>query len=481
MECKTEAFKPVPEVFDQLAELRCDTKTCMHHGQFCACYEPKHPPTRLEEQVAQLKERLAAIQDTCMAEPSQTVAKTGEHDVDEHLAARLRKKITGPVTSASQGAGPRRVLPTTTSKRTTPVQPVKVCRKARPPGTAYSIEGKHYKRKIQVYSFESLVTDSRIDTQDRGFRPGFPAQSAPRKFRTSVDKPSTFTGFGRPAAYDADSGKMKALQKEIQKTSALEDPERTLAELASKLQSSQAELDSKLMKLDADNEFNERKEREREELLRLANELRAMQTELKSQFVLSAKRQAKFSKAVRLKMGRWDCLRAISCRNSNYLQAGPHGPQQGRSFKNIFRRNPQQKNLMPGLRQVMQHASETYTAPDSKTLFERDEQHATESSSVIAKAAAVLAVANQRRKNLESNMAALERAQQDRSMFNVLEQISKDPGHQNLVTCLGTVAAVSNKTVRHLLREKRILADSACNRCILEYCKRFYILIVQDA
>ncbi|GAA57928.1 hypothetical protein CLF_113362, partial [Clonorchis sinensis] len=77
------------------------------------------------EQVAQLKERLAAIQDTCMAEPSQTVAKTSEHDVDEHLAARSRKKITGPVTSTSQGAAPRRVLPTTTSKRTTPVQPVK--------------------------------------------------------------------------------------------------------------------------------------------------------------------------------------------------------------------------------------------------------------------------------------------------------------------------------------------------------------------
>ncbi|TGZ69501.1 hypothetical protein CRM22_003707 [Opisthorchis felineus] len=164
------------------------------------------------------------------------------------------------------------------------------------------------------------------------------------------------------------------------------------------------------MKLDADNELNERKEKEREELHQLANELRAMQTELKSQFVelqeyLSKKHPTKES----------DTGVAKPPEQSHPSVPLPSQPALGLG------------SLLPSLRQVMQHASETYTTPDSKTLFERDEHHAPESSSVIAKAAAVLAVANQRRKNLENNMAALERAQQDRSMFNVLEQISKDP------------------------------------------------------
>ncbi|KAF7261540.1 hypothetical protein EG68_00796, partial [Paragonimus skrjabini miyazakii] len=345
----------------------------------------------LQNQLSQLNERLTAIQDRHTTKDATVgFVPSREMDVDEHLARRARSHSIRLNAMTEERA---MIKPNTSRHRI-----------VRSPNDPRKTPGKRTPLHEKPFVIGTVQSANR--------RSGPP--------NTRLNRP------------DKSPNRMDLkLADDIED----EDAERTLAELASRLCSSQAALDSRMCDMNMSSQAEKSDEQDQVELKQLATQLCSIQSELREQL---AELQQYFSHD-----------RASTKENAPQATQAhdtptPPVPQPSQPVLSVG-------TLLPSLRQVMDHALEKFVLPKTTLDPNTDKEKVDDGSSVLPRAVSTLAAANRRRANLEDNFVALERSQQDKSIFNLFEVMNRDPSSAYKTR----VQAMINDAIAHDARSRK--------------------------
>ncbi|KAF5397315.1 hypothetical protein PHET_09740 [Paragonimus heterotremus] len=321
----------------------------------------------LQNQLSRLNERLTAMQDKHTTKDTTVgLVPSREMDVDEHLARRTRSHSIRLNAMTEESAMTK---PNTLKHRL-----------VRSPNDPKKTSGK------RTPLHEKPFVTGTVQSNNRRHGPPNTRLNRPDKSPVCMDL---------KRADDIDDG----------------DAEQTLAELASRLCSSQAALDSRLCDMNMSSQADKSGEQDLVEVKQLATQLCSIQSELRDQL---AELQQYLSR------DRVGTKENAPQATQTHDTPTPPIPQPSQPVLSVG-------TLLPSLRQVMDHALEKFVSPKVTLDLNKDKEKVDDGSSVLPRAASTLAAANRRRANLEDNFVALERSQQDKSIFNLFEVMNRIP------------------------------------------------------